>query len=169
MSTERGLTDEDIRTLQDIATGNQKFQNRLNTPDPDSEEALSFPWRDHDGRSGVAIEQCNAVRCAAEDGLSYRRIADLFSFLCDKTHARKHAVGKCRHVSGVCPVRSNGRQPGQNTNAVSERLCSRLRRLWGREYFETYREAGEWAGFANASTAWKHINGECSHRQEGSR
>lgn len=158
-----GLTEEDLETLGKLARG-ETTPNALSeatATEVESSSGLSFPWRLHDGRSGVTLEMCNAVRCAAADGLSYARISELFDFLSGRDHARRHAIGECRHTDDVPPI-ENGRLPGPPEGTISPAECMDLRRRWNRDEFDTYADAGKWLGRAE-SAAWRHINGECSH------
>lgn len=54
-----------------------------------------------DGR-GLTQAQCNAIREAALDGLSYRGIAAVFTFV-KYSAAHKHATGQCKHDHEVPP------------------------------------------------------------------
>lgn len=126
--------------------------------DPDSDEELTFPWRSDDGRIQVTLEQCNAIRCAAHDGLAYSRIAELYSFVSGKRHAQSHATGECSHTDGVSSVVSKPNPQGE----VTKRLCARLRRLWERNPDQTYRELASEVGLAYGPV-WNHVNGECKH------
>lgn len=128
--------------------------------DPDSDEPLSFPWRIDDGRVDVTLEMCNAVRCAAHDGHSYRTIGEMFSFLSGKQNARLHAIGECRHTGGVAPV--GPRQPGPG-NRVTRLACNRMRRRYRTGEYETTRAAADEED-VSPNAAWRHITGECSHR-----
>lgn len=163
-----GVTDADREILRRLSNGEVKprVAEIMEGIDPDSDESLEFPWRLDDGRSGVTLEMCNATRCAAADGLSYSHIAELFTFLCDDSHARRHATGECRH-EGVPPV-DNGREPGPPEGTISKRECREIRRKYRDGVFDTYAEAGESIG-RSMSRAWRHINGDCPHdqREEG--
>lgn len=159
----QGLTDEDLETLAQLASGDLHPEETAHDTalDPDGRDPLTFPWRLHDGRSGVTLEQCNAVRCAAADGLPYSRIADRFSFLSGRDHARRHALGDCRHSGDVPPI-ANGNSPGPPEGSVTPAECMDLNRRWNRDEFDTYADAGRWLDRAE-SVAWRHINGKCSH------
>ena len=154
------LSDDEIETLK----SHKKITNQHEVGvslDPDDGSDLQRPWRLNDGRSGVTLEMCNAVRCAVDDGLAYREVAELFSFLSDRTHAHAHATGECRHEGGVEPTETGG-NPGPPAGRVAKTTCTQLRRMWRLGTFDTYADAASWAD-TSRSTAWKHISGECRH------
>lgn len=154
-------TDDVQPELHRIEMRRQRWESDEPDIDPDADVAPTLPWRLDDGRVGVTHEQCNAVRCAAHDGLPYRAITELFSFVSGPSHAQRHATGKCRHAEGVEPV--GERRPLDSPPArVTARECRRLRSNWKAGRFDSYEEAADWAGIAR-SAAWRHINGECQH------
>lgn len=111
---------------------------------------------------GIRQAECNAVREAAHDGLSYGEIAHLFRFLSTRAAASRHARGVCQHGSdGVPPVEGH-RDGGFDNGLIDERECRRLREGWADGEFENYVEAGEAVG-VHRTTAANHIKGECSH------
>lgn len=162
MST--GLTKEDRRKLGEWADSglnpNSVHSDIGTDVSLNNESTPSQPWRLDEGRSDVTRELCDAIRCAAEDGLSYARIAELFNSV-TRSSVRRHARGECCHTNGLPPVLDD-RSPGPVNKYVTEDKCLRLRNLYERGYFDTYEEAGEWLGRAK-STAIRHIKGECKH------
>jgi len=154
------LTEQERERVRILSKAPSK-QTQLRDIDPDGDDPLSFPWRLDDDRAGVTLETCNAVRAAADDGLAYRDIAALFDALADGTHARRHAVGECRHSGGLPPTATDN-APGPPSGRIPARVCSRLRRRWRRGQFDTYADAAAWADIG-CSAAYRHINGECRH------
>ena len=117
-----------------------------------------YPWRD--GRGDVTEEMCNALRCAAHDGVAYTKIAEMFDALADRSHARLHATGeKCAHT-GVEPV-SESRTPGP-PGKLSDTDCALMRRRYESGEYDEYTQAGEAFGVSRP-IATKHIKGNCRH------
>lgn len=145
-----GLTETDLKTLGNLA------EYDLRRGDG-SYHALPEPSFE-DGR-GLTTAQCNAIRAAAEDGKTYREIADLFAFLSDPTAANRHATGECPHGAGDYPPVESQREPGP-VNPVDELECSRLRNNYEsgmvmHDLSDEYERA--------VSTVRRHVSGECSH------
>lgn len=107
-----------------------------------------------DGRFGLTVGMCNAIRCAVDDGMSYGDVCRLFSFVSSRGQVRYHSIGDCNHTGGVQPVRSE-------RDVVTQEECRRLRREWSRVN-QTYEGIATMFGLSKSS-AWKHINEECQH------
>lgn len=108
-----------------------------------------------DGR-GLTKPQCNAIREAARDGLPYREIADLFSFIKTATAANRHATGRCSHDGpGIEPKRTPG-----PVNAVDAEECATLRDAYADTM--TVPDLADATGRAQ-STVYRHVIGDCSH------
>lgn len=141
--------------------------------DLDSDQPPTMPWRSgtawrapwrpgqrwYIGRQYLTLERCNAVRCAAADGLTYQEIADLFTFVSGKSIAHRHAVGDCRHEDGIPPVVATERVSGKS-GAVTAEICEDLRRRYERG--ETCKLAGAFYDLSE-SAAYRHIAGKCKH------
>lgn len=132
------------------------------TPHPNLREVdtgpLHYPWRD--GRGTVTLEMCNAIRCAAHEGVSYTRIAEMFDALSNRSHARRHAMGlRCAH-DGVEPV-SEARHTGPK-GKLSTTDCAVLTRRYESGEYDTYKAAGEDFDISRPVAA-KHIKGDCRH------
>jgi hypothetical protein len=141
-------------TKSSSAGGRSQYAGHQPDIDLDSDEPVEYDHRN--GRGTVTVELCNAIRCAAHDGVSYARIAEMFGPITDRKHAQKHAAGgHCNH-DGIEPVSSN---PGGTVDAS---LCATLRAKWKRGEISTYREAAQFASIS-PSTAYSHINDECNH------
>lgn len=157
------LSDREREILESASVGETAFNGLSDHPDdhdPDGDGPLAYPWRD--GRATVTLEMCNAIRCAAHDGVSYTRIAEMFDALCGRGHARQHAVGsrpRCTH-DGVEPV-TEGRTPGPE-GKLSAADCATMRRRYESGEYDTYTAAGEAFGLSRPSAA-RHIKGNCGH------
>lgn len=116
----------------------------------------------HEDGRGLTLAMCNAIRCAAEDGNSYRAIARLFGFISSAETARLHAIGECVHEAVDYPPVARDRDSGFGHQKLSAGRCRLLRRRYRRGEFETYAEAGE-AVDVHRTTAATHIKGECKH------
>jgi len=147
-------------------SGNSSIDNRVQQlrehieagrhPDsfvPESEQVDNDVPSRPPGRPGVTVAQCNAIRCAAQDGKYGSEIAELFEFIDSPNTATIHATGNCNHDDGVAPV--------MTTEAVSVADCRRLR-----EWYETsdmsQREIADAIGRPRATVGY-HLSGRCSH------
>lgn len=160
-----GITDEDRQQMAELAEMDatelrQYASTNDSTSEWDESAPLRMPHRGGDGRRGVNVELCNAIRSAAEDGRSAREIAEIFESVGHLSTAHVHATGRCAHEGGdVPPVRMNQRHPD---GTVSRRECNELRRRWHSDEFDTYDEAADWLGRAR-SCAYRHTKGDCGH------
>jgi len=109
-----------------------------------------------DGR-GFTVQQCNAIREAAHDGLSAREIASTLGFINSRNAANAHATGRCQHGSGdVEPINRTYAEYGE----VGWQECVHLRLAYalGVSVTEQADETGR-----SESAVWRHVNGDCSH------
>lgn len=108
-----------------------------------------------DGR-GLTAPMCAAIREAARDGLSYRQIADLFTFIGSGKAAHPHATGACSHDPGVAPV--DRVYPAYGNVDGAE--CADLRHKYrsGASVTALHRRTGR-----SESTVYTHVSGACSH------
>lgn len=178
---EPGLTDADRNRLADMAANGVHAYTNSSRDDTSADgipvtcHRCGHEWRytgrrkvatcsqcrsntaldDTDGR-GFTPQMCNAIREAARDGLTYRQIADSFSFLTSKAAAYRHATGKCGH--GGDPVESK-RPPGP-PNQVTATECQDLRERYGagRSQYAIAKATG-W----HQKTVWFHVSEACSH------
>lgn len=111
---------------------------------------------------GITPIQCNTIREAAHDGKSYGEITQLFSFLTSRGAASRHARGKCQHGNAGIPPVENDRDGGFGKGAIGRTTCRALRRKWSVGDFDSYVDAGEYAG-VHRTTAATHIKGHCKH------
>lgn len=154
--TELGLTDEDREKLGRLAeTGAHAWGINGDPADPDPDDGKQLEGQD--GR-GLTIEQCNAIRAAAEDGKTYREIADLFAFLETPT-AYRHAVGDCSHGAVDYPPVPSQRDPGP-VNAVDDQECRELREHYAEGV--TVNDLADETG-RSLSTVYRHVGRNCSH------
>jgi len=105
------------------------------------------------GRPGVTVAQCNAIRCAAQDGKYGSEIADLFEFIDSPNTATIHATGNCDHDSGVEAV--------MTTNSVSAADCRRMRDRY-RTSDMSQRDIADVVGRPRATVGY-HLSGACTH------
>lgn len=180
--TKPGLTNTDREKLADMAeNGTAKYSNSTRGDDQINGPAVvvcrhcGHEWEYNGDRHiaqchhcrretpliaeprGVVTQpMCNAIREAARDGLKYRTIADLFSFVTDKRIANTHATGRCSHDDGVPPV--DKRVP--STPDVTPEECADLRARYDRGESVTDLEQ---ATDRDVATVYRHVVGDCSH------
>lgn len=131
--------------------------------DPDSDRFSPTYRSQGDGRmDALAVDHCNAIRAAAEDGKTYREIASLFAFLSNPKTAHEHATGECSHDEGLPPVESK-RDPGPQQGRITGEECEALRERCRDGWFFSWNEASEYLDAASHTTPRRHLLGECSH------
>lgn len=125
-----GLTSADKKALRDIAengpwkyakhaggrTATDVLDNDTRPPD--------VSYRGGDGRRGITLEMCNAIREAARDRYTYREIRDLFGFVGHEKTAHVHATGRCVHGHGDIPPVPPARDPGHRRAASPKRSAT---------------------------------------------
>jgi len=143
--------DSRVRQLREhIANG-----HRPDSFVPGPEQIDDVPSRPP-GCHNVTVAQCNAIRCAAQDGKHGIEIADLFDFIDAVSTATIHATGRCNHDSGV--------EPAMTTKSVSAADCRRMRE-WYEASDKSQREIADAVGNP-LTTVWYHLNGRCSHTHD---
>jgi len=101
----------------------------------------------------ITKRQCNAIRCAAQDGKTAGEITALFGFLEAHSAARDHATGDCNHDSGVEPAVMRG--------GVSAADCRQMRSKYENSDMAQH-EVADVVG-CPPSTAEYHLNRRCLH------
>lgn len=154
--SESALTDDDYAKLRDIHENGPHAYTYWGNDTPHLEN-LDDP-EPQDGR-GLTIQQCNAIRAAADDGLTYREIASLFTFIGCGTAANRHATGQCQHGDGDYPPVPSRREPGPQ-NPIDAEECAWIRDQYRNGY--SCNKIGDAIDRAQ-SAAYRHVTGNCSH------
>jgi len=101
----------------------------------------------------ITKRQCNAIRCAAQDGHNASEVASLFSFLGSRHIAHDHATGDCNHDDGVDPV--------MTTEQISDADCRRMRSQY-RTSDMSQRDIADAVGHPRGTVGY-HLSGACTH------
>lgn len=110
------------------------------------------------GHNDITKRQCNAIRCAAQDGTYATEMVELFTFLDDYSRRTTyvHATGKCNHTDGVEPVTT--------TEKITATDCRRMR-SWYETSDKSQHDIADAVGHPRV-TIQKHLDGRCSHDHE---
>lgn len=179
MSESPGLTDADRRKLADMAANGVHAYANSSRGNPEGAtkvtcERCNRTWfyggdrrraqcskckkwnlLGPDGR-GLTASMCSALREAARDGLAYRDIAELFTFVNSAKAVHPHATGACSHDTDIEPVDRVYAPYGQ----VDAAECAAFRKRYaaGESVTALHRDTGR-----SESTVYRHVSGGCSH------
>ncbi|AFH22854.1 hypothetical protein OSG_eHP36_00135 [environmental Halophage eHP-36] len=106
----------------------------------------------------ITKRQCNAIRCAAQDGKYATEMVELFTFFNTQRTAYDHATGTgtCSHTGGVEPVTT--------TEEITATDCRRMR-SWYETSDKSQHDIADAVGHPR-TTIQKHLDGRCSHNNE---
>jgi DNA-binding CsgD family transcriptional regulator len=101
----------------------------------------------------VTAAQCNAIRCAAQDGKQASEIAALFDCVDSRHTVHNHATGVCSHEDNIEPVMA--------TTQITDDDCRRMRARY-KNTDMSQRDIAD-AVRGHRSTVAYHLSGRCAH------
>jgi len=125
---------------------------------PESEQVDPDPPDQPPRRDQVTVAQCNAIRCAAQDGKNAGEIADLFDCVNSRRTVYDHITDSqyCTHDTEIEPV--------MGTETIDAADCRRIR-----SWYETgdvrQRDIADAVGCPRTTVRY-HLNGRCSHTHD---
>jgi len=124
-----------------------------------TEWGLNTVWRHVNNKCNhqkVTKRQCNAIRCAAQDGMYSSEIAELFDIVDSRRTAHHHATGDCNHDDDVEAV--------ETTYQITAADCQRMREWYAGSDIRQ-QDIADAMGYQRG-TINPHLNGRCSHDHE---
>jgi ribosome-binding protein aMBF1 (putative translation factor) len=103
----------------------------------------------------VTVAQCNAIRCAAQDGKNASEIAALFDFVDSRRTTHKHATGGCSHDDGIEAVM---------TTQITADDCQKIR-SWYENTDMSQHDLADAVGKPRGTVRY-HLNGRCAHTDD---
>jgi predicted DNA-binding protein YlxM (UPF0122 family) len=105
--------------------------------------------------ANITKRQCNAIRCAAQDGKNAGEIANLFDCVTSRRTVYDHITNSqyCPHDGGVEPV--------METETIDAADCRRIR-SWYESTDVRQRDIADAVGCPRTTVRY-HLNGKCSH------